>query len=294
MGLVPNIKETYEKITGIIDEKDYNIVINDLPSEKLQETAEISEIAIRGEFFGATLLKCPTILGIFRAQGIKGSYLWAVKVFLQLEEKNYYLYRILIGQLKILILPDKGSDLKKEIIAGILLSLIAFLGYSGYDVIPIIIIIGMGTFLYFLLEKKGVLGNHSFGVAVNNNDVGFDEIGGQNPAKQEIQEALEFMRQLDKFKSMGIRPIKGILLTGPPGTGKTLLAKASATYTDSVFITASGSEFIEMYAGVGAQRVRSLFQSAKKQAKKLKKKSAVIFIDEIEVIGGKRGSHSAI
>ncbi|HHT62437.1 MAG: AAA family ATPase [Bacillota bacterium] len=183
--------------------------------------------------------------------------------------------------------------MKKEIIAGILLSLIAFLGYSGYDVIPIIIIIGMGTFLYFLLEKKGVLGNHSFGVAVNNNDVGFDEIGGQNPAKQEIQEALEFMRQLDKFKSMGIRPIKGILLTGPPGTGKTLLAKASATYTDSVFITASGSEFIEMYAGVGAQRVRSLFQSAKKQAKKLKKKSAVIFIDEIEVIGGKRGSHSS-
>ncbi|MGI6684792.1 MAG: AAA family ATPase [Bacillota bacterium] len=181
----------------------------------------------------------------------------------------------------------------KEIIIGIVLALIVFLGYSGYDVVPLIVIIGMGTLLYFLLEKKGVLNNNSVGSAVYHHPIQFDDIGGQNPAKQEIQEALEFMRQLDKFKAMGIRPLKGILLTGPPGTGKTLLAKASATYTDSAFITASGSEFIEMYAGVGAQRVRNLFQLAKKLAKKLKKNSAVIFIDEIEVIGGKRGSHSS-
>jgi ATP-dependent metalloprotease FtsH len=182
---------------------------------------------------------------------------------------------------------------KKEILAGILLSLIAFLGYSGYDVIPIIVIIGMGTLLYYLLGKKGVLNSNFIGAEVSHNPVYFDDIGGQKPAILEIQEALEFMRQVDKFKAMGIRPLKGILLTGPPGTGKTLLAKASATFTDSVFITASGSEFIEMYAGVGAQRVRNLFQSAKKQAKKMKKNSAVIFIDEIEVIGGKRGSHSS-
>jgi len=181
----------------------------------------------------------------------------------------------------------------KEIIAGILLSLVFFIGYAGYDVIPIVVLGGMGIMIYFLMEKKGVLKNSSVGAAVNHNLVNFDDIGGQTPAKQEIQEALEFMKQLEKFKSMGIRPLKGILLTGPPGTGKTLLAKAAATYTDSVFITASGSEFIEMYAGVGAQRVRGLFQSAKKQAKKLKKTSAVIFIDEIEVIGGKRGSHSS-
>lgn len=181
----------------------------------------------------------------------------------------------------------------KEIIAGIVLSLVIFMVYAGYDVIPIIVLGGMGTMIYFLLEKKGILKNNSVGAAINHNPVKFDDIGGQTPAKQEIQEALEFMKQLEKFKSMGIRPLKGILLTGPPGTGKTLLAKASATYTDSVFITASGSEFIEMYAGVGAQRVRSLFQSAKKQAKKMKKTRAVIFIDEIEVIGGKRGSHSS-
>lgn len=181
----------------------------------------------------------------------------------------------------------------KEIMAGILLSLVIFMGYLGYDIVPIIVLGGMGVIVYFLLEKKGVLKNHSMGEAFSHTPVKFDDIGGQAPAKQEIQEALEFMKQLDKFKAMGIRPLKGILLTGPPGTGKTLLAKASATYTDSVFITASGSEFIEMYAGVGAQRVRNLFESAKKQAKKMKKTSAVIFIDEIEVIGGKRGSHSS-
>lgn len=181
----------------------------------------------------------------------------------------------------------------KEMAAGILLALIIFMGYSGYDIIPIIVLGGMGVMLYTVLNKKGVLKNSIVGASVNYHPVKFDDIGGQTPAKQEIQEALEFMKQLDKFKSMGIRPLKGILLTGPPGTGKTLLAKASATYTDSVFIAASGSEFIEMYAGVGAQRVRNLFDSAKKQAKKQKKISAVIFIDEIEVIGGKRGSHSS-
>lgn len=181
----------------------------------------------------------------------------------------------------------------KEIIAGILISLVFFMAYAGYDVIPIIVLSGMLIMIYFLMEKKGILKNSSIGADVKHHLIHFDDIGGQAPAKQEIKEALEFMKQLEKFKSLGIRPLKGVLLTGPPGTGKTLLAKASATYTDSVFITASGSEFIEMYAGVGAQRVRSLFQSAKKQAKKLNKTGAVIFIDEIEVIGGKRGSHSS-
>ncbi|WP_148133406.1 AAA family ATPase [Candidatus Formimonas warabiya] len=181
----------------------------------------------------------------------------------------------------------------KEIVIGLILSLVIFMGYLGYDIVPIIVLSIMGIVIYFLLERKGILKNNSVGTGMSHKPIDFNDIGGQTPAKQEIQEALEFMRKSDRFKAMGIRPLKGILLTGPPGTGKTLLAKAAATYTDSVFITASGSEFIEMYAGVGAQRVRSLFESAKKQAKKFKKNSAVIFIDEIEVLGGKRGSHSS-
>ena len=85
------------------------------------------------------------------------------------------------------------------------------------------------------------------------------------------------------IKSMGIRPLKGILLVGSPGTGKTLLAKAAAAYTNSVFIPAVGSEFIEMYAGVGAQRVRQLFQQARTAAGNIKRKSAIIFIDEVDI-----------
>ncbi|MEN3004320.1 AAA family ATPase [Dehalobacterium formicoaceticum] len=183
--------------------------------------------------------------------------------------------------------------MKKEIVIGMLLALAAFLGFSGYDVVPVLILAVMGVVLYILLEKKGLLKNSFMGTAVHHPGIRFDDIGGQAPAKLEIQEALDFMKHYDKYQVMGIRPLKGILLTGPPGTGKTLLAKAAATYTDSVFIAASGSEFIEMYAGVGAQRIRSIFQSARNQAQKLKKRSAVIFIDEIEVLGGKRGSHSS-
>src|SRR5690606_32290083 len=94
-------------------------------------------------------------------------------------------------------------------------------------------------------------------------------------------------------RKLGIRPLKGILLAGPPGTGKTLLAKAAANYADAAFLAVSGSEFVEVYAGVGAQRVRRLFKQAKAAAVKEGKSCAVIFIDEIEVLGGRRGKHTS-
>lgn len=181
----------------------------------------------------------------------------------------------------------------KELLLGILIATVGFLHFLGYDVVPLVMLGTIGLVAFFLLRNNGVVKNRSVGVNISRHSVEFGDIGGQGPAKQEIREALEFIVQLDKFREMGIRPLKGILLTGPPGTGKTLLAKASATYTDAIFVAASGSEFIEMYAGVGAQRVRSLFESARQRAKKMKKRAAVIFIDEIEVIGGKRGSHSS-
>ncbi|WP_372814461.1 MULTISPECIES: AAA family ATPase [Paenibacillus] len=116
----------------------------------------------------------------------------------------------------------------------------------------------------------------------------FDDIGGQERAKRELKEALDFIIRHEDIKKLGIRPLKGILLTGPPGTGKTLMAKAAAHYTNSVFMAASGSEFVEMYVGVGASRIRDLFKEARARAVKENKESAIVFIDEIDVIGGKR------
>ena len=120
-----------------------------------------------------------------------------------------------------------------------------------------------------------------------NTKILFDDIGGQEVAKRELLEALEFIVDSEHSRKLGIRPLKGILLTGPP-VGKTLLAKAAASHTDNVFVAASGSEFIEMYAGVGAQRVRKLFSTARSSALRENRDSAMIFIDEIEVLGGKR------
>jgi ATP-dependent metalloprotease FtsH len=161
----------------------------------------------------------------------------------------------------------------------------------GYDIIPLLFLGGIGIIVYFIIEKKGVFSSFSMKHFTPAKTITFADIGGQVPAKLELQEALEFIVKSEEVGKMGIRPLKGILLTGPPGTGKTLLAKAAATYTDAVFLATTGSEFIEVYAGVGAQRVRSLFKQACELAIKQKKNKAIVFIDEIEILGGHRGSH---
>lgn len=183
-----------------------------------------------------------------------------------------------------------------EILIGFSVGLIIFLVWSGIDLTPILLIGGALTVLYLFTQGKlgrnlELVGNSS--VTRVDSGVSFDDIGGQEVAKRELLEALDFVCDQEKVAQLGIRPLRGILLTGPPGTGKTLLAKAAANYTDSVFVSASGSEFVEMYAGVGAQRVRQLFNKARQMAKKMEKQNAIIFIDEIEVIAGKRGNHSS-
>ncbi len=182
----------------------------------------------------------------------------------------------------------------KEIGAGLSLGIIAGLFVMGFNVYPLLLLVGLFFLLTRVVDAKGSLRQF---VPVNNAKanigISFDDIGGQNTAKRELLEALDFLKVPDKMSSLGIRPLKGILLVGPPGTGKTLLAKAAAYYTDSLFLSAAGSEFIEMYAGVGAQRIRQLFKQARDNGKKSNKKSAIIFIDEIDILGAKRGNGSS-
>ncbi|MEN6326889.1 MAG: AAA family ATPase [Syntrophomonas sp.] len=182
----------------------------------------------------------------------------------------------------------------KEIIVGSVIALVIFLAVIGINVTPMVFIaLVMGGF-YFFLQTQGNMKLEDVGNGIKKDlMLGFEDIGGQDTAVNELKEALEFIRKPDEICKMGIRPLKGILLVGPPGTGKTLLARAAASYTDSVFISASGSEFIEIYAGVGAKRIRQIFSDARKKAIKADKNSAILFIDELDVLGAKRGSHSS-
>ncbi|WP_115993213.1 AAA family ATPase [Cohnella lupini] len=189
------------------------------------------------------------------------------------------------------------SQFGKEIAVGAIIVLFIFLLYVGLP--PAIMVMGLLTFgavFLFARSKGGGLAMGTAGkkaAARKPEYLTFEDIGGQDQPKREITEALDFLVHRDKIEKLGIRPLKGILLTGPPGTGKTLLAKAAAQYTNSAFIAASGSEFVEMYVGVGAGRIRDLFKEARQQATKMKRNNAIIFIDEIDGIGGKRdgGQH---
>ncbi|MBO7744138.1 AAA family ATPase [Paenibacillus sp. MWE-103] len=180
----------------------------------------------------------------------------------------------------------------KEMLIGFVPVLILFLQFAaGINVMPLVMLAVIAGGLIYMARSRGHLatvGGERKGKPRPLKPMSFEEIGGQDRAKQELIEALDFLVQVDQISKFGIRPLKGILLTGPPGTGKTLLAKAAANYTDSVYLGASGSEFVEMYVGVGASRIRDLFKEARQKAAKQGKTSAVIFIDEIDVIGGKR------
>jgi cell division protease FtsH len=183
-----------------------------------------------------------------------------------------------------------------EIAIGIGLALAMFLIINGVDITPYILLAALLYLFRYLLEQRTPKRFETVGGGRTGSfreEISFDDIGGQEVAKKEFLEALSFITESEKANSLGIRPIKGILLTGPPGNGKTLLAKAAATFVDGVFIATSGSQFVEMYAGVGAKRVRRLFEEAKESAIKKKKKYAIIFIDEIEVLGGIRGRNTS-
>lgn len=158
--------------------------------------------------------------------------------------------------------------------------------------LPILLLIGVWVFMLRGVGKGGGGGPQIFNVGKskakengeNITQVSFADVAGIDEAKHELEEVVEFLREPEKFKKIGARIPKGVLLLGSPGTGKTLLAKAVAGEAKVPFFSMSGSEFVEMFVGVGASRVRDLFAKARKSA------PCIVFIDEIDAVGRKRGT----
>ena len=181
---------------------------------------------------------------------------------------------------------------------------------EGYDYIPglesswwynmlpqFLLLLAVGVFLFILYRQRmasmnggGAPGAARFGhartrtLADQGKKVTFEDVAGAEEEKAELQEIVEFLRDPQKFTALGARIPKGVLLVGPPGTGKTLIAKAVAGEAGVHFLSISGSDFVELYVGVGASRVRDLFDQAKKDA------PAIVFIDEIDAVGRQRGA----
>ena len=161
----------------------------------------------------------------------------------------------------------------------------------------LLVLVMLGFFWWFFIAKTSKGGSGGLGGRMNSfskartklgsdekNKVFFRDVAGADEEKEELREVVEFLKQPDKFSDLGARIPKGVLLIGPPGTGKTLLAKAVAGESGVPFYSIAGSDFVEMYVGVGASRVRDLFETAKKTA------PCIIFIDEIDAVGRHRGA----
>jgi len=156
-------------------------------------------------------------------------------------------------------------------------------------ILPLIL---LGVFFFFILRQAQGAGNQAFGFgksrarmfAGDMPTVTFEDVAGNDEAKQDLHEIVEFLQEPEKFASLGARIPKGVLLVGPPGTGKTLMAKAVSGEAGVPFFNISGSEFVEMFVGVGASRVRDLFEQAKKNS------PCIVFVDEIDAVGRHRGA----
>ena len=188
-----------------------------------------------------------------------------------------------LADLKALGLKTEGIDFNPKDSSGI------NWGSVLINFLPLLLI---GALLFFLFRSARGANNQAmrFGRSrarlfpANKPTVTFDDVAGVEEAKQELHEVVEFLKDRDKFQTLGARIPKGVLLVGPPGTGKTLLARAVAGEAGVPFFSISGSEFVEMFVGVGASRVRDLFDQAKRNA------PCIVFIDEIDAVGRQRGA----
>ena len=210
-------------------------------------------------------------------------------VFTAKDDKTIYKTGLMDDPDRTQRLYDSGAKFSSEIVeeaSPILSFLISWL-------LPLIIIIGFGQLMYRQMAKKaggdsmmfgmGGMGKSNAKVYVkSSNGIKFTDVAGEDEAKENLTEIVEYLHDPDKYKEIGASMPKGILLVGPPGTGKTMLAKAVAGEANVPFFSMSGSEFVEMFVGMGASKVRDLFRQAKAKA------ACIVFIDEIDAIGKKR------
>ncbi|MES2383976.1 MAG: ATP-dependent zinc metalloprotease FtsH [Pseudomonadota bacterium] len=191
-----------------------------------------------------------------------------------------YLDRGLVGDL---IANDVKFDVKPREEGSLLMTLLVSWG-------PMLLLIGVWIYFMRQMQGGGKGGAFSFGKSKarlldeSTNPVTFADVAGCDEAKEEVKEVVDFLRDPQKFQKLGGRIPRGLLLVGPPGTGKTLLAKSIAGEAKVPFFSISGSDFVEMFVGVGASRVRDMFDNAKKNA------PCIIFIDEIDAVGRQRGA----
>ncbi|WP_394792160.1 ATP-dependent zinc metalloprotease FtsH [Rhodoferax sp.] len=191
-----------------------------------------------------------------------------------------YLDRGLVGDL---IANNVKFDVKPREEGSLLMTLLVSWG-------PMLLLIGVWVYFMRQMQGGGKGGAFSFGKSKarmldeNNNVVTFADVAGCDEAKEEVKEVVDFLKDPAKFQKLGGRIPRGLLLVGPPGTGKTLLAKGIAGEAKVPFFSISGSDFVEMFVGVGAARVRDMFENAKKNA------PCIIFIDEIDAVGRQRGA----
>jgi len=210
-------------------------------------------------------------------------------VFTAKDDKTIYKTGLMDDPDRTQRLYDSGARFSSEIVeeaSPILSFLISWL-------LPVVIIIGFGQLMYRQMAKKaggdsmmfgmGGMGKSNAKVYVkSSNGIKFTDVAGEDEAKENLTEIVEYLHDPDKYKEIGASMPKGILLVGPPGTGKTMLAKAVAGEANVPFFSMSGSEFVEMFVGMGASKVRDLFKQAKEKA------PCIVFIDEIDAIGKKR------
>lgn len=208
-----------------------------------------------------------------------------VKKIFYVKSKDNMTVQLKNGETKITKNPESDSFKREMLEKGIDVTAKEKANLSNYVNLVILLLI----FFYIVKTLKGRKnGNPGFlnskSKPVSKSNVNFDSIAGNKEAKEEMKLLLKTITEKEKYKEMGIRPQKGVILFGPPGTGKTLLAKALANEADIPFFYASSSDFIELFAGSGPRKVRKIFEEAAKAS------PAILFIDEIDGVGGKRSN----